>query len=375
MAMRFWRNRASPSGKAARAFVAAALLLLTAVTARALDFQCVEPSRYKNLLPVFNDDPNVFFSYFGLPRGRLPDMDSCRSLLITGTLQPGDADALLERIIQGKGWLALLHLSFQGSELEEEARMSAMVREFSLKTRAIQRSTELFYAPDFAMRWETSLSLTETSAAAAAPGNDITPLQRGMKAFLDRRDRALKLDPARSNCNDGCRTVFHAGVNRLLFAPPAGGPEPTHTSVPGISRQRVAMAYQIETSRVPEANAAVLNKPLQWGTMTPSATARMLRDKCNPEFTVAETLEGRLADSFETAARNNLRPREVAALAASLDALNRAGARLQQCLAAALESERLAAFQKQCPSSCDKRALSTSYANKARELVERAGRL
>ena len=53
-------------------------LLLTGAcvgSVSALEFRCIEPSRYRNLLPVFNDDPNVFFSYFGLERRRLPNLE------------------------------------------------------------------------------------------------------------------------------------------------------------------------------------------------------------------------------------------------------------------------------------------------------------
>ena len=123
---------------ATAALLASAFVLAPAAPARALDFQCIEPSRYKHLLPVFNDDPNVFFSYFGLPRGRLPDLETCRALHVSGTLAEGDAEALLDRIIQGKGWLAALHLSFEGSNLEEEARIAVIIRSFALKTRAIR---------------------------------------------------------------------------------------------------------------------------------------------------------------------------------------------------------------------------------------------
>ena len=214
------RRRGHPAIDGTAALLAAAFALAPAAPAQALDFQCIEPSRYKHLLPVFNDDPNVFFSYFGLPRGRLPDLETCRALHVSGTLSSGDADALLDRIIQGKGWLAALHLSFEGTNLEEEARIAVIIRSFALKTRAI-RSEFSVYGPDFVIRWEPPLPMTGTSAAAPQLREDISPLYRGVRTYQLRRDLRLKLDPNRSTCNDGCRTAWFAGVNRLYNQPAA----------------------------------------------------------------------------------------------------------------------------------------------------------
>jgi hypothetical protein len=350
----------------------AVALMLPVGTARALEYTCVEPSRYRNLLPIFNDDPNQFFSYFGLPRGRLPGMGVCRSLHISGTLADGDADALLDRIIAGKGWLAVIHLSVEGSNLAEEARMAAIVRAFFLKTRGIRHDKSI-YTPDFALRWDQPVALTGTSAAAPAAHEDISPLQRGVKAFLGRRDLWLKLDPQRSTCNDGCRTIWAAGVNRLYNFLPNQKPSPPPD--PEANKRRVAMIYQLDWDRPLPATNPTLSKPMEWTFATPPAVGRMLRDKCSPEFTVAESLEMRWSDAFAGAERVKLRPREVEALAAPFEALSRAGARLQQCLAGAMEAERLASFQRLCPDKCDKPALSEKFATMGREMLEKAGKL
>ena len=349
-----WGRGARRDRGAVCVLFAAALTLLSTAPAPALEIQCIEPSRYKHLLAVFNDDPNLFFSYFGLPRGRLPDMASCRALHVSGTLAAGDADALLERVIQGKGWLSVLYLSFEGSNLEEEARIATMVRAFSLKTRAV-RSSVYNYTPDFTIRWDPPQPLTATSAATPTPREDISPLYHGAKAFLDRRDLRLKLEPDRSHCNDGCRTVWFAGVNRL-FNRPADDAKPPAPPDADVNRRRVFLTYHIDWNRPPSAPDA-LSKPLEWASAAPPATARMLRDTCNPEFAVAETLEGRWGDAFDNAVRGNLKPRDIAALSAPFEALSRGGARLQQCLAAAYEAERLAAFQRRCTPACDKAAL------------------
>jgi hypothetical protein len=358
----------------------AAFALLLTVTglapASALDFRCGEPSRYKNLLPVFNDDPNVFFSYFGLERRRLPNLESCRALIVTGSLAPGDADLFLDRVIQGGGWLTVLYLALDGTNLEEEAKIASMVRLFSLKTRAVRYSTYR-YQPDFALRWAPLISLTGTSAAPAPPQEDFSPLDRGLKGFAERRDLMLRLDPPQSVCADGCRTIWTAGVNRLFNSPPAGSPPAPSaaTADQATTRTRMALAYYFDRDRLPTADDPVLGKALDWSSVTPAVMARTLRDKCNPEIAVAESLQARLAAAFDAAAGNNLRPAAVQSLAPNFEALSRAGSRLQQCFAAAHEVERLASFQRQCATTCDKPKLSEALADTAREILDKASKL
>jgi hypothetical protein len=356
--------------------VALAALALTGIAAKpasALTFQCVEPSRYKNLLPVFSDDPNLFFSYFGLERQRLPDLNSCRALLVAGTLAAGDADAILDRIIQGKGWLALLYLQVDGANIQEEAKAALIVRAFALKTRGV-RHASYRYQPDFALRWDPLVSLAGTSAAPM-PVRDVSPLGNGLKTFNDRTDLLLRLDQRQAFCGNGCRTIFAGGVNRLYNIPPANTPAPATTSDPATTRARAVQFQQLELNRTPGANDPALSKPLDWAAATPPATARMLRDKCNPEFAVADSLEGRFGDAFTAAARNKYSPRAIEALASDFEALTRGGVRLQQCLAAALERARLEAFQNLCKTTCDKPDLSNFFANGAREILEKASKL
>jgi hypothetical protein len=45
---------------------------------------------------------------FGVAREQFPDADACRVLLITGTIQSNDAEALLNRFIASKGSLVFV---------------------------------------------------------------------------------------------------------------------------------------------------------------------------------------------------------------------------------------------------------------------------
>ena len=161
--------------------------------AAALEFQCIEASRYKNLLQIFHDDPSTFFSYFNISRRPLPSPETCRALLVTGTIAPDSAAALLDRLIESRGWLAALYLSFSGTNIEQETAMAQVVRQFSLKTYEV-RGPVYFYQPDFAVRWTPAIGKGGFLSRSASA--DPSPLDSGLAAFL-RRDRALKLDPKR----------------------------------------------------------------------------------------------------------------------------------------------------------------------------------
>lgn len=337
----------------------------------ALEFHCIEASRYKNLLQVFQDDPSTFFSYFNISRRPLPAPDACRALLVTGTIAPDSADALLGRVIDGRGWLAALYLSFSGTNIEQEAAMATIVRQFSLKTYEV-RGPFYFYHPDFAVRWTPAIGKGGFLSAAAT--NDPSPLDSGLTAFL-RRDRALKLDPKRYACAAGCRVVWSAGVNRVHNSRSGPSDAPTTTDQT-IERLRNVFAYRLDRGRLPTADDPILSRPWDRIPTTPPAIAAALRKDCDAEMTVAEALESRVADVFAEAAAKKLAPSAVSALAPHLNALKRAGVRLQQCLAASHENRRLRSFQTHCPpNACSRAELLGSLSKSAAEMLEEASKL
>ena len=339
--------------------------------AAALEFHCIEASRYKNLLQIFHDDPSTFFSYFNISRRPLPQPDTCRALLVTGTIAPDSADALLGRVIEARGWLAVLYLSFSGTNIEQEAAMAAIVRQFSLKTYEV-RGPVYFYNPDFAVRWTSAIGKGGFLSAAAS--GDPSPLDSGLTAFL-RRDRALKLDPKRYACAGGCRVVWSAGANRVHNLR-SGPPEATSTTDQTIERLRNVFAYRLDRGRLPAADDPILSRSWDRITTTPPAVAATLRKECDAEMTVAEALESRVADVFAEAAGKKLTPFAVSSLAPHLNALKRAGVRLQQCLAAAHENLRLRSFQTHCPpKTCSRAELLGSLSRSAAEMIEESGKL
>ena len=338
--------------------------------AAALEFHCIEASRYKNLLQIFHDDPSTFFSYFNISRRPLPSPESCRALLVTGTIAPDSADALLGRVIEGRGWLAALYLSFSGTNIEQETAMATIVRQFSVKTYEV-RGPVYFYQPDFVVRWTPAVGKGGFLTAAASA--DPSPLDSELAAFL-RRDRALKLDPKRYACAGGCRVVWSAGANRLhnLRSGPADAPTTTDQT---IERLRNVFAYRLDRGRLPAADDPVLSRPWDRIPTTPPAIAATLRKECDAEMTVAEALESRVADVFTEAVGKKLTPSAVSSLAPHLNALKRAGVRLQQCLAAAHENLRLDNFRTHCPKTCSRAELLGALSKSAAEMLEEAGTL
>jgi len=339
--------------------------------AAALEFHCIEVSRYKNLLQIFQDDPSTFFSYFNLSRRPLPSPNTCRALLVTGTIAPDSAAVLLDRVIDSRGWLAALYLSFSGTNIEQEAAMATIVRQFSIKTYEL-RGPLYFYNPDFAVRWTPAIG---KGGFLTTPANDDpSPLDTGLTAFM-RRDRALKLDPKRYACAGGCRVVWSAGVNRVHNLR-SGPPEATTTTDQTIERLRSVFAYRLDRGRLPAADDPILTRPWDRIPTTPPAIATALRKECDAEMTVAEALESRVADAFAEAVARKLAPGAVTAIASHLNALKRAGVRLQQCLAAAHENMRLRSFQTHCPpKNCSRAGLLDSFGKSAAEMLEEASKI
>jgi hypothetical protein len=349
---------------------APAVLSAPTPAAAALEFQCIELSRYKNLLQIFHDDPSTFFSYFNISRRPLPSPDSCRALLVTGTIASDSAAVLLDKVIEGRGWLAALYLSFSGTNIEQETAMATIVRQFSLKTYEV-RGPLYFYNPDFAVRWTPGIGKGGFLTAAT---DDPSPLDSGLTAFL-RRDRALKLDPKRFACAGGCRVVWSAGVNRV-YNLRSGPPETTTTTDQTIERLRSVFAYRLDRGRLPPADDPLLSRGWDRIPTTPPAIATALRKECDAEMTVAEALESRVADAFSEAAAKKLTPFAVSTIAPHLNALKRAGVRLQQCLAATHENLRLRSFQTHCPpKNCSRAELLGSLSKSAAEMLEESSKI
>jgi hypothetical protein len=193
--------------------ISLAIMLSLNAIGTAAEFRCVEASRYGNLLQIFGGDPIALLGYFGLEKRPPPDTGLCRAMAMTGEIRRGDADALLEKLIQGKGWLGALYVSIDGSNIDEELKLAAVVRGFSLKTFFVgEADWPVRYKPDFTDYWGSDMQFS-VSAAVQAPA-DATSLNIGLETFAQRVNRLLLVNACRAVCDRACATVWAGGVQR-----------------------------------------------------------------------------------------------------------------------------------------------------------------
>jgi len=352
-------------------------ILLCATTgfdASALEFKCVEPSRYKNLLQVFEDNPTLLSSYFDLDRTQQPDMNACRALVVTGTIHDGDGAALIDNIIQNKGWLDVLYLSFDGVYLKEEIKLAYIIRSFGLKTRVLQ-AAPYSYAPDFVTLWGPPAA--KGNVPTSTPISELSPLNRGLEAFAKRRDLGLPIVKDHNACIESCAGAWMSGVHRRSFpAPPIAAPPAAAAAATEIvtARPRLALVTSLDGGKTAAPNDPDWNRLVTAGDapILPPAVDHMVRDKCAAELIAGEALEGRVGAAAEDLARNDFRDVRSTPpdLLAQFDSLRLAGVRLQRCVARAFESQRIAAFRRLCDPSCDKTKLLATFDRTAGEFVD-----
>lgn len=342
--------------------------------ASALDFKCVEPSRYKNLLQVFEDNPALLSSYFGLNDAQLPDLNACRALVITGTIRDGDAAALIDNIIRNKGWLDVLYLSFDGVHLQEEIKLAYIIRGFWLKTRVLQ-TAPFRYSPDFATRWRAPAASENAPSATAI--SELSPLNHGLEAFAKRGDLGLPNMGAHNVCIESCTGAWIAGVHRRALPVPAiAVPPPAAAAAPEIvtARPRSVLAASLDSGKIAPPNDPSWNKPVAVGAaaVLPPAVDRTVRNKCAAELVAGDALEDRVGAAMDDLARADFREVRSTppAVLAQFDSLRMAGVRLQRCVVRAFESERLANFRRLCDPICDRTKLLASFDQMAREFVD-----
>ena len=353
---------------------AVVLYAMMGVGASALDFKCVEPSRYKNLLQIFEDNPAMLSSYFGLSHAHQPEMNACRALVVSGTIRDGDGAALLDNIIRNKGWLDVLYLSFDGVHLQEEIKLAHIIRGFWLKTRVLLAGP-FRYSPDFARLW--GLRAVSDSRPSAAATSELSPLNRGLEAFAKRGDLGLPNMGARNVCLESCAGAWIAGVHRQVLPLPAiAVPSPAAAAIPEIvtAWPRSALAASLDGGKIAPPNDPSWNRLVIAGaaSVLPPAADRLIRDKCTAELIAGQAIEDRVAGAMDDLARGDFGGvrRVPADLLEQVDSLRMAGLRLQRCVARAFESERLASFRRLCGPSCDNATLLATFDQMAKEFIE-----
>jgi hypothetical protein len=341
--------------------------------ALALEFQCIEASRYKFLLRIFVDDPANFSSYFSLPREPRPPPEVCRALLLTGTLAPGDTRKLLQRVIESKGWLAVLYLSHAGTAPDEEAKLALAIRALWLKTR-FSGAKPARYEPDFVAPTR-SPGPSAMNAWPAVPQPGAQSIKRALNDYYQVNKVVLPLEPDKNWCRDSCVGIFLAGVQRrsswtLGTDPQAGG---TALGDDPESRRRAVLQRYLDVGQTVAANdPAPAPASIMKTSITPGFVVQTLRAKCSTDIDAATGLQDQIRSTVEDLSKRNFdRFMRLDNLMPRFESLGRVTLRLERCLAGTYERERLAKFKERCSPSCEIDRLDAEFEKSAREFFEK----
>jgi hypothetical protein len=354
--------------------IALGFLTLCCVTivppAHALEFQCIESSRYRNLLRIFGEDPEALLTYFRVARTVRPAPDACRAIAVTGTLKDGDARKLLDEIVKSRGWLAALYLSHSGSNRDEEVKVASLIRTFWLKTLHIGRPQSP-YEPDFIGR---DPAPTSSSTTAWPPAQSTQqPLQAGRDDYLRSIDRKLPDAIGKADCTESCVSFFLAGPDRTTNAPSAASVKALNQpSGDAAQRTRAALQLWLEDTRFDKA-AATLPVPVTIATAKrlPRAAAQFLRGECSLEIDANTGAQDQVQSTIDGLAKKNFDPYvRVDLLLPRFDAVHTTTTRLQTCLAGSYDRRRLAVLKQQCGPKCDVDAIHAAANQRAAELIK-----
>ena len=369
------------TGRASRpAFACAGLAIgLLALAGRpggalALEFQCVEASKYRSLMRIFQDDPANFSSYFSLPRDQRPPMDACRALIATGTLAKGDTRKLLEHVSQNKGWLAVIYLSHAGLAAEEEVKLATAIRELGLKTRFVGVQPAR-YAPDFASAQRLPPP-SSTNAWPAVPPPAANPLNRALNDYYQVTQVNLPVAAEQNWCRDGCVSLFLAGVHRHAIwktgSDPQGGMAPT--ADPQSLRLRAVWQRHLDTGQTVASGDPV--PPLLNMTSTrptPAFSVQLLRTRCGADIDATIGLQDQIKTTVEGLSKRNFdRFVRIDTMMPRFENLQKVTARLERCVAGTYERERLAKFKQRCAAACDLDRIDEEFDKLARAFIDKA---
>jgi len=193
--------------------------------AAAIEIRCIEASRYKYLLRMFDNDRGKFAEFLGVRTDRLPDPQACRAVIITGTIGPvtgdiaisdalRDVDKLIGVVARNNGWLANLYLASPGGNQATGMLLGELVRILWLKTNAID-SNVLEYLPDFGTF--SGIADKKTSGRVThRPSEPINIAAAGWLAYVraTRRLSRIRLPSNKRKCASACMIVHVGGIDR-----------------------------------------------------------------------------------------------------------------------------------------------------------------
>jgi hypothetical protein len=387
-------------------------LLAATSPAAALDVACIEGSRYKHFATLFGGEPEALARYLDWPAGMRPHPEHCRAALVTGgiTTDPKDAEKLLAFILQQQGWLAELQLGSPGGSVTQGLTLGYLTRAFWLKSRTVQvaKGQALVYQPDFA----PAPPALDQSYANLPPMSVPAPGVASWKAYQALQSGLAPIMPQRARCASACGMMATAGSDRSgpVFVHRARYSRQTKPATPGapnappppsqaprgsdldvnrsmartdeglIASERANVAFYERMDageayiRTFRATSALITTSAQ-ATRFPRFVQDFLSARCesDPEQLRQLDLQLRAATAQLTTRGAGVRL-DLAPLNQSLFSVFDRRRKVEQCVAAANERERMTAFGKQCARGCDAAAILRAASEQTRDLRERASR-
>ena len=394
----------------------------SANAALAIDVTCIEGSRYKHFATLFDGDAEAMARYLDWPAGRRPGPEHCRAALVSGGItseREDGPDKLLAFILQQEGWLAELQLASPGGSVTQGLTLGYLTRAFWLKARTVQitKGQPLSYQPDFA----PAPPSFETAYANLPAMTPPAPSIAGWKAYNVAQAGLSQIMQRSSRCASACGMMATAGsdrsgpvyVHRARYTqstqkapskPPSPPPAPGAPAPPApadapqktpyldmsmsmartdeglIASERANVAYYERMDagesfiRTFKATSSLITTSAQ-ATRFPRFVQDFLSARCESDPEHLRTLDLQLrAATSQLSARGAGVRLDLAPLNQSLLLVYDRRRRVEQCVAAANERERLAAFGKQCARGCDAGAIMKAAMDQTKDIRERAAK-
>jgi hypothetical protein len=371
---------------------------LGASHAAAIEVTCIEASKYKHLYQIFGNDPKKFAEYLHVDPSRLPDPEFCRAALVSGPIvftAAQEVAKLAEFIVKNQGWLAALHLSSGGGSVASGYQLGFLARSFWLKTfTARSPGGVLSYMPDF---YVPPLTPVASANPAAPPADQAAPapspeslLAQGWQAYLT-EERKLPAQKAGSICASACGLIQSAGVERFgvvhVHRPryvgkdsPIDQTKSMSATNEGLMRsEEMQVAFYAQMDTGPDFIRNYLTTPPETTTPVdlsryPRYVADYLNALCGTDVGQLQRLERQLDDTISHLTSPLLGlSLKADRLRAAMQKVREQRSKAEQCVAAAHEKERLAAYDKLCGGwTCGTSKLVSLAAGKMHELAKGA---
>ena len=365
---------------------------LWATRAAALEMTCIEASKYKHLYQIFGGDPKKFAAFLQIDAKRLPHPEFCRAALITGQIEPASAqevNKLLELIQKNQGWLAALHLSSSGGSIGAGYQLGFVTRAFWLKTTTARTfNGNLVYTPDFFVPPLTAPSAAAPAASPEGPASDPAPeseLAQGWQTYLATQRKLASLKSG-SGCVSACGQIHTAGIERFGVVRVHRGRFVGANSTLDTSRsmsatnegmmrsEELLVSFYQQMDAGPDFIRNYQATPTE--TLTPvdvSRYPRYVSDYLNARCGSDPGQLQRLERQIEVAISQMTAPIggqwiKIDRLRSARQKVREQRSKAEQCVAAAHESERLAAFDKVCKGGCSNQKLLDMVGAKIRDL-------